>query len=197
MTATGLESKDIIRKHDDLVATSFMVVDQVLAGLELLRVHTPEQHPYPGIRPEVLAVEFGSHRAPHLGALGGGRQLRSRSQRKEHAVAYLYSGDVSFRGQLHPVRFVQLRSNHVVQVFDLVILSHKGRRQTKLRVRLDRGDDSSEHGRWHHVHFVQQHEAPFAGREELHHLLGLVRSILRIRHHGVRGHDDTRFAGKL
>ena len=41
--------------------------------------------------------------------------------------AYLDVGDVPFCGQVHPVRLVQLGSDHVVQVGDLVVLAHQGR----------------------------------------------------------------------
>ena len=69
--------------------------------------------------------------------------------------------------------------------------------KSEFRVRFDGGDDATEHGRRHNVHLVQQDEPPFARRQKFHHLLRLVRPIVGIRHHGVRGHDDATFPGEL
>lgn len=46
LPGVGLEGVDVIRKDDDLVAARLVVVNEVLANLELFRVHDAEQTPF-------------------------------------------------------------------------------------------------------------------------------------------------------
>jgi hypothetical protein len=67
--ATNLESIDVVREDDDLVATVLMEVDEVLTRLELGRVHAVEEELLPSGLVQVLLVELGRHRAPDFSAL--------------------------------------------------------------------------------------------------------------------------------
>ena len=55
----------------------------------------------------------------------------------------------------------------------------------------------AEHCSGDYMHFVQKDKTPFTGRQELHHLLGLVRPIVRIRDHGVGRYNDATITGEL
>lgn len=68
------QGKNIIREDNDLVASVFVIFDEELASLELVRVHAIQQHPLPRLFTEVLAVEFRCHGTPYLCALIRGRQ---------------------------------------------------------------------------------------------------------------------------
>lgn len=41
-------------------------------------------------------------------------------------VAHLYSGDMSILCQIHPIRFIQLWTDEVSQIRNLVILTYEG-----------------------------------------------------------------------
>jgi hypothetical protein len=80
--------------------------DQVLARLELDRVHAVEQELLARRHAEVLLVEFGRHRAPDLGALD--------------------IGDVALGGEVHPIGLIELWPDEVVEVGDPVVLADEG-----------------------------------------------------------------------
>lgn len=69
--------------------------------------------------------------------------------------------------------------------------------EAELGMCLDGGYDATEHRRRHNVHFVQQDEAPLARRQEVHHLLRLVRPVVCVCDHGVRRYHDAAIARKL
>lgn len=129
-------------------------------------------------------------------------------------TTYLDIRNVTLGSEVHPVRLVQLRTNHVIQVRDLVILAHERRCderqcnvdarikpmrtcQTELGVCLDGCHHTTEHRSWYDVHFVQENKAPFSGCEEFHHLLRLVRAVVGVRHHGIRRDDYAAVACEL
>lgn len=102
---THLEGVNVVREHNDLVASVLVVLDQELTGLELLWVHRVEQHALPRLLTKVLAVELWRHVAPHLRAL--------------------HTGNVAVLSEVHPVGFVQFGSDQEVEVVDLVVLAHE------------------------------------------------------------------------
>ena len=63
------QTEHIVRENNDLVTTVLMVFDEILAGLELLRVHAVKKHSLPILLPQILCIELGRHRAPDLGTL--------------------------------------------------------------------------------------------------------------------------------
>lgn len=69
--------------------------------------------------------------------------------------------------------------------------------QPELGMGLDGRYHPAEHGSGNYVHFVQKDKSPFSGCQELHHLLGLVRPIVRIRDHGVGRNDYATITGEL
>lgn len=102
-----LERIHIVGKDDDLVAAILVVLDEVLRRLELGGVHAVQQHLLAALFAEVLAVEFGGHRAPHLGAL--------------------HRRNVSLGGKIHPVGLVQLRAHKEVELVNLFVLTYERR----------------------------------------------------------------------
>jgi hypothetical protein len=64
-----LQSKHIIGEDDNLVTSRLVVVDQVLARLNLVGVHGMEENPLSRRVSEVLSVKLGSHGTPNLGTL--------------------------------------------------------------------------------------------------------------------------------
>ena len=64
-------------------------------------------------------------------------------------------------------------------------------------MRLDLGQDATEHGCGHNMHFVQQNKTPFAALEEVHHFLGGVRPFAGVGDHGVGRHDNASGAREL
>lgn len=64
-----LQSKHVIGKDNNLVASRLVVVDQVLACLNLVGVHGMEENPLSRRVSEVLSVKFGGHGTPNLGTL--------------------------------------------------------------------------------------------------------------------------------
>lgn len=74
------QSVDIVREHDDLVTSVFVIFDEELACLELVGVHAVQQHPLPRLFPEVLAIEFWRHGAPHLCTLVGSCNMVSQKE---------------------------------------------------------------------------------------------------------------------
>lgn len=66
---THLERVHIIREHDDLVAAVLVVLDEELARLELVWVHTVQQHALAVLDPQILPVELGGHRTPYFRTL--------------------------------------------------------------------------------------------------------------------------------
>ena len=55
----------------------------------------------------------------------------------------------------------------------------------------DRCDDPSKHGCGHDMYLIKKDETPLSRRKELHHLLRIVRAVVRIRDHRVGRDDDT------
>ena len=100
-----LQSEHVVREDDDLVVAALVHADEVLTDAELVRVHDVEERLLARPRAQVLAVELGRHRTPHLAALHLGQE-----------AAIL---------QLEPVRLVQLRSDQKVQVGDLVVYMNR------------------------------------------------------------------------
>ena len=92
---------------------------------------------------------------------------------------------MTLSSQIHPVCLVKFRANHIVQIRNLVILSDKGRSETKLGVGLDSCDDFSKHRGRDYVHLIKQDETPFAAREEVHHFLGVMRPVTSIGDHRI------------
>lgn len=69
MTLTHLESKDIVREHDNLVPSALMIVDEILASLELVRVERMQENPFAGLGAEVFGIELRRHGTPDFCAL--------------------------------------------------------------------------------------------------------------------------------
>jgi len=131
--------------------------------------------------------------------------------------SYLNIRNVTLRGQVHPVSLIQLRPDHIVQISYLVILPNQRRckrtisqgmtvslhvdgrrtRQTELGMCFDGGHHATEHVCRDHVNLVQEYETPFSRRQKLHHLLGLIRPIVSVRDHRIRGDDDPAFTSEL
>jgi hypothetical protein len=110
-----LQCVDVVREDDNLVASRFVVVDQELTSLKLLRVHDRQQCALlQRRRLELFRVELRCHLTPHF------RTLHFRN--------------VPLFGKLLLVGFVQLGSNEEVEIVNLVVLSEKGGSQTKLRM---------------------------------------------------------------
>ena len=63
------QTEHVVREDNDLVTAILMVFDEVLASLELLRVHAVKKHSLPVILPQVLCIELGWHGTPDLSAL--------------------------------------------------------------------------------------------------------------------------------
>ena len=63
------QTEHIVRENNDLVTTVLMVFDEILASLELLRVHAVKKHPLPILLPQILCIELGRHWTPDLGTL--------------------------------------------------------------------------------------------------------------------------------
>jgi hypothetical protein len=61
----------------------------------------------------------------------------------------------------------------------------------------DSGYDPTKHGRRYNVHFVQQYKPPFSRCQELHHLFRLMRPVVRICNHRIRGDHDAALSCKL
>ena len=61
----------IVGKHDNLVTSPFVVINQELASLELVRIHDVQQDALATGFTEVFPVKFGSHGTPNLGTLDG------------------------------------------------------------------------------------------------------------------------------
>lgn len=154
-----------------------MILDQELASLELVGIHAVQQHSFPRLFAQVFAIEFGRHWTPNLGAL--------------------HVGNVTFRGKVHPVGFVKFRADQKVEVVNLVVFTDERRCESELGVRFDRCHDTPEHGGWNDVHFVQQHKAPLARRQEIHHFLRVVRSFLSVGYHRISRYDDASIALEL
>lgn len=62
---------------------------------------------------------------------------------------------------------------------------------------LDSRDHSPKHGCRNHMHFIEKNESPFSGCEEIHHLLGFVRSIVGVGYHRICRNDDTAVSCEL
>ena len=90
------EGVDVVGEDDDLVVAAFVVSDEELAGAEFVGIHDEEQHLFGRFAGQVFAVEFGAHRAPHLGALDA---------RDEAALL-----------QFQPVGLVQFRTDQKIQI---------------------------------------------------------------------------------
>lgn len=106
-----------------------------------------------------------------------------------HFGSHLNVSDVTFGGEIHPIRLIQLGPDHIVEVRNLVVLSDKSSYMSlvhpgngahdqdnvtcepQLRMSLDCRNDSTEHCGRHDMDFVQKDEAPLARCQELHHLL--------------------------
>lgn len=71
---------------------------------------------------KVLAIKFGRHVTPDFGALGYQHSPDMRGDKP-----YLDSGDVAHPGEVHPIGFVQLGPDQVVQIANLFIFSHERR----------------------------------------------------------------------
>ena len=203
-----------------------MEVDEVLAALELDRVHAVKEELLPRRLSKVLLVELGSHRAPDLGTLirmeeeekevsDRGRTMKrdDASERGRGKETNLNGSDVAFLSEIHPVGFVELGSDEVVEIRDPIVLSYerswKGDRETvsshfpsrsrtlhnrqvervrltsqsQLCVSLDRTDGSPEHVGRGDVNLVEQKESPLSRCEELHHLGRRVRSFRGVGDH--------------
>ena len=63
------QTEYIVREDNDLVTTVLMIFDEVLASLELLRVHAVKEHPLSVILSQILCIELSRHRTPDLSAL--------------------------------------------------------------------------------------------------------------------------------
>lgn len=100
------EGIHIIREHDDLVASRFMIIDKELTRLVLVWVHAVQKHALSRLFTEVFAIELRCHRTPYLGTLD--------------------IGNVTVFGQIHPVCLVELWSNEIVEIVNLVVLSYQG-----------------------------------------------------------------------
>mmetsp|Transcript_9423 Transcript_9423/g.38567 ORF Transcript_9423/g.38567 Transcript_9423/m.38567 type:complete len:261 (-) Transcript_9423:1404-2186(-) len=101
-----LERNDAIRENNHLVAARLVVLDQELASAELVWVQDAQ------VLPEVLVlevglVELGRHFAPDLCTADG--------------------GNVACLGEVEPVGLVEAGADEVVELLDLVILSHQSR----------------------------------------------------------------------
>lgn len=109
----------------------------------------------------------------------------------------LNAGNVTLRSKIHPVGFVELGPDEVVEIRDPIVLSHerswreerRGRSaraprlsfvtleledeltgQSQLSMSLNRTDGSPEDVGGSDVDLVEQEESPFSRREEVHHL---------------------------
>jgi hypothetical protein len=69
LAVSYLQSKHVIGKDDNLVASRLVVVDQVLACLDLVGIHGMKKDPLSRRVSEVLSVKFGSHGTPNFGTL--------------------------------------------------------------------------------------------------------------------------------
>lgn len=189
------QTEHIIREDNDLVTTVLMVFDEVLASLELLRVHAVKKHPLPVVLPQIFRIELSWHRTPDLSALKEESVIESliRTETK----LYLDISDMALSSQVHPVCLEKFRANHIVQIRNPVVFSYKGGSEAKLGVSLDSCDDFPEHSGRDYVHLIKQDKTPFAAREEVHHFLGVMRSVTGVRDHGIGRDDDTTLACKL
>lgn len=73
---THFQSIDVVRKHNDLIASFFVISNEELAGLKLVGIHTIEQHSLSRLFSEVLPVKFRCHGAPYLSTLDRGQYSR-------------------------------------------------------------------------------------------------------------------------
>lgn len=73
---TYFKGIDIVRKDDDLISAVFVIFDQELTSLKLVRIHAVQQHPLSRLFPKILAIELGGHRAPNLCTLRSGHRQR-------------------------------------------------------------------------------------------------------------------------
>lgn len=112
-------------------------------------------------------------------------------------------------GQVHPIGFVQLGPDQVIQIANLLVFSDqggcdeasvsKGRRplghlsptgQAQLGVRFHSADALPELVGRGNVHLVQEQKAPFPGPQKVHKLFRVMRTDSRIGDHAVRRDDD-------
>lgn len=103
-----------------------MKLDEELARLEFLGVHTIQEHAFARLLSQVFTVEFGCHRAPDFRTLHVTSSTPHNLQNEMNS-AYLDVGDVSLRRELHPIRLIEFRTNHIVQVRNFVVLTYEGR----------------------------------------------------------------------
>lgn len=63
------QTEHVVREDNDFITAILVVFDEVLASLELLRVHAVKKHPLPVVLPQVLCIELGRHGTPDLSTL--------------------------------------------------------------------------------------------------------------------------------
>lgn len=77
---TYLQRKKVIAEHNDLVPSLLVIPDQMLARLDLVRIHAPEEGAQGAAALSIGSIKLGSHVTPNLRALGvDGRQEGGRA----------------------------------------------------------------------------------------------------------------------
>mmetsp|Transcript_5046 Transcript_5046/g.20160 ORF Transcript_5046/g.20160 Transcript_5046/m.20160 type:complete len:311 (+) Transcript_5046:2564-3496(+) len=154
-----LQADDVVAEHEELVPSPFVVVHEILTDAELVGIQGVEM-PVSGRRraAEVLAIKLLRHGAPDFDAF--------------------HVAKVAPRGQIHPVRLVQLRADQVVQVVNLAVLADQRGGEAELRVRLHVLHHAAEGLGRRLVDLVEDHEAPLAALDLLHQSRGHFRALL-------------------
>mmetsp|Transcript_1578 Transcript_1578/g.5046 ORF Transcript_1578/g.5046 Transcript_1578/m.5046 type:complete len:467 (-) Transcript_1578:481-1881(-) len=168
-----LEREDVVREDDDLVPALLVVPHEDLAVAHLVGIHRVEQQPLGhGGLAEVLAVKLSGHGAPHVLALD--------------------RGDGALLLEVEPVGLVQLGADEEVEVVDLVVLAHEGRREPELGVGPHEVPHAAEGLGRGHVHLVQEEEAPVAAADGAHHgaRLAAAAAFPRVEGEHVEGGDE-------
>ena len=102
-----------------------MIIDQELTSLELVGVHGLHDDSSSTFGQQVFSIEFRRHRTPNLGTLRKTKSSALVICKACGLVTDLDVRDVSLLCQIHPIGFVQLWTDDVIQVRDSIVLSYQ------------------------------------------------------------------------
>lgn len=166
------QRKEIVGEDDDLVVTRLVIANEPLRCAQLIGIGNVEQLLHARTRPQILLVELGRHRRPHL--VTG------------HAC------NVTRRLQVHPIGFVHLRSDEEVEVVNLVVFAHERRGETELAVTRHRREHATKGLGRHELHLVHDEQTPVTSTNVVNaHLRHLAATTAKGKHRVRRDRDAT------